>query len=551
MYSYLRTLSLPEQAEYLTKMLVRQKSYTLTYGEVEKAEWIADLIGQFPYFSDHPENVWISEIKEDSLSRKNVFAFLPSSKEVKETVVYHSHIDTVGTEDYGAIQDIAHDPQGLKEFFSSSPNDPELEEDAASGQWLFGRGALDMQSGIAVHLVNLLYYCENREELPGNLLVMFNPDEEGEHAGIRSALSELISLKEKKGLHYVAAINNDFISPLADGDETKYIYTGAAGKLLPSFAVFGRESHVGESLLGVDSTLIAAELNTRINQNFHLTVKLSDELVLPPSCLYMRDEKKRYDVQTAVTSRIFFHYFIYEKPLQTVTDELVKIAAEACTAIEKRLEDTFELYRKTNNLPKRDVNWAIEVLTLKDLLDRLKREGIETDEIISETLHLCRLAKMDARMTAFEIVEALQQADPEKKPRVILFYGTPFLPSNSLSESESKGNSLRSKLMNILEQTSAETGETFKVRKYFPYLADGSFMSFQGSEEDISTLRKNFPAMDALFPLPLKTMTQLNIPSINLGVFGKGGHKWTERVYKPYTFHTLPKLIRDFTNSIL
>jgi arginine utilization protein RocB len=211
----------------------------------------------------------------------------------------------------------------------------------------------------------------------------------------------------------------------------------------------------------------------------------------------------------------------------------------------------FESYSEANGLPKREVNWRIEVLTLKDLINRLKSKEIDTEKIIEETLRVSREADMDARMTAFEIVEALQHADPEKWPRVILFYGAPFLPSNSLSEEDSRGIHLNSVLTDILEQTAANTGETFKVRNYFPYLADGSFMSFQGSDEDMEALRQNFPAIDSLFPLPLDTMTELNIPSINLGVFGKGGHKWTERVYKPYTFHVLPELIRNLTNRIL
>lgn len=166
-----------------------------------------------------------------------------------------------------------------------------------------------MQSGIAVHLANLLYFSENPGELEGNLLVMFNADEEGEHKGSRAALSELLRLKEKMGLEYMAAINNDFISPLYDGDATKYIYTGTVGKILPCFSIFGRETHAGESLAGIDPTLIAAELTARISQNFQLTEKLEGELVLPPSCLYMRDDKKdmmfRLQLAAGFTSIIF------------------------------------------------------------------------------------------------------------------------------------------------------------------------------------------------------------------------------------------------------
>lgn len=36
-----------------------------------------------------------------------------------------------------------------------------------------------------------------------------------------------------------------------------------------------------------------------------------------------------------------------------------------------------------------------------------------------------------------------------------------------------------------------------------------------------------------------------------MGVYGKDGHKWTERVYKPYSFGVLPKLIQETTLHIL
>lgn len=36
---------------------------------------------------------------------------------------------------------------------------------------------------------------------------------------------------------------------------------------------------------------------------------------------------------------------------------------------------------------------------------------------------------------------------------------------------------------------------------------------------------------------------KLNISAINYGCYGKDAHKWSERIYKPYSFGVLPKLI--------
>ncbi|WP_436375153.1 M20/M25/M40 family metallo-hydrolase [Cytobacillus sp. BC1816] len=551
MFENLKTMNLSQQAEYLTKALVQLKSYNHSDGERQKADFLEEIIRSYPSFKDNENLVWSQEIPGDKLGRKNVFAFLKGRTRAQKTIIYLAHLDTVGIEDFGPIQSLAHDPDELHDFFVQYDSDSEVQEDARSNKWLFGRGALDMQSGIAVHLANLLYFSENRDELEGNLLVMFNADEEGEHKGSRAALSELQLLKEKMNLEYMAAINNDFISPLYDRDTTKYVYTGTAGKILPCFSIFGREAHAGESLAGIDPTLIAAELTARISQNFQLTEKLEGELVLPPSCLYMRDDKQRYDVQTAVGSRVYFNYFFYEKPLKQLSKELRMIAEDASIAVEHRLEGAYKDFRTVNKLPERQLDWGTEVMALEDFQAYLEEKGIDTGSVMEEAKKQSSLKETDARMIAFDIVEALHQSDPEKKPRVILFYGTPFLPANTVDISTERGIFLKSRLEEVLAEETKKTGEIFKVRKYFPYLSDGSFLSFDGSDEDIQSLKKNFPAIKSLFPIPLKAMRDLNIPVINLGVYGKAGHKWTERVYKPYTFEVLPEIIRKLTRRIL
>ncbi|MEC4630572.1 peptidase M20, partial [Bacillus safensis] len=62
---------------------------------------------------------------------------------------------------------------------------------------------------------------------------------------------------------------------------------------------------------------------------------------------------------------------------------------------------------------------------------------------------------------------------------------------------------------------------------------------------------RNFPGWGIAGAIPFREIRELNIPSINIGVYGKDGHKWTERVYKPYSFGVLPKLIQETTVQML
>lgn len=56
-------------------------------------------------------------------------------------------------------------------------------------------------------------------------------------------------------------------------------------------------------------------------------------------------------------------------------------------------------------------------------------------------------------------------------------------------------------------------------------------------------LIENFPEYERLYNVPLRTIKKMNIPAINYGCYGKDAHKWTERVYMPYTFKVLPDLV--------
>ncbi|MDL5024484.1 M20 family metallopeptidase [Bacillus velezensis] len=549
MYQQLSKMLPEEKIEAITKSLVALNSINGTLGEGKKADYIKDMIKSFPYFQENPLHVWEQAIPEDPYGRKNIFAFIEGNGESLNTVIYHAHLDTVGIEDFGPLKDIAFDSDRLAEYFSNYEFDRDVQRDARSGEWMFGRGSVDMQSGIAVHLANLLHFSERRDQLPGHILFMANPDEESQHSGILTSISELKRLKQEKQLRYLAAINNDFITPLYEGDTTRYIYTGAAGKLLPCFAIYGREVHVGDTLSGIDPNLIASEITRRIHNNIHMAENIEGELVLPPTCLYQRDNKEAYNVQTAVSSYVYFNYFIYEKTAKEVMDQLTAVADEACRETERKLSDYYDEYCERTSLPKKEMSWDVQVYSLEDYLKRLRNRGIDPAQCIEQTFKTYE--HLELRMRCFKAVEELQKLDPEQGAKVIIFYAPPYLPHNYLKEESTRDRLLQHVIQEAVDKTAASTGETFVFKKFFPYLADGSFLSLHETDEEVSAFTDNFPGWDVIGTIPFKEIRELNIPSVNIGVYGKDGHKWTERVYKPYTFHVLPELIQQTTMHLL
>lgn len=540
MYEVLKTMTQAERIEYIARDLVSILSVNGTSGEVAIANRVEMILRSFPYFQKFPEQLWTKGLKNDALERKNIFAFIKKENQSK-TVIFHSHMDTVGIEDYGTIQDLAGDSDALTNYFASYTEDIDVQADAQSGDYLFGRGMLDMKSGIAVNISNILYFSEHLEQLSGNILLMVNPVEENDHTGAIEATQVIADMKSD-GYEFLAAINTDFVSPLYQGDTTRYIYTGAAGKILSCFYIKGRETHVGSTLQGIDPTLLSSAINLAINTNLDLCETIPDEEILPSSALYQRDQKDFYNVQTAKIAHLYFNTFLYEK---SASDILMRFAEVAKAAIEEVAANyKLRLARYQNSIGISTVaDFEVQFYTFDDYCQMLVDKGNDVLALIDTFKN--EHSALDRREAGFQLIDYLEKATGEDSPKVVLFIAPPFCPHNFINQD--------SRVDTVLDQTLAEfsSTETFKKRRFFPYLSDSSYLSMRESKVEIDRLLNNFPLSDVIYPLPFETIRSLDIPAIDLGVYGKGAHTWKERLYKPYSYQTLPKIIQSFTRKLL
>ena len=122
-------------------------------GESAVARYIQDFYMSLPYFQAHPEQVKCFQTKNDFVVRHSTLAYVKGTKgNSNRTVILIGHIDTVGVDDFGTIREYAFRceelPAKLRETFVLPQ---EVIDDIESGEYLFGRGALDMKSGVAGH----------------------------------------------------------------------------------------------------------------------------------------------------------------------------------------------------------------------------------------------------------------------------------------------------------------------------------------------------------------------------------------------------------------
>lgn len=528
----------------LTKQLVAIPSVNGTPGEVDVAEFVVTWLKKLPYFRRFPHRVWTQEIPGDPLGRKNVFAWVKG--QTPATVLLHGHLDTVGIEDYGPLQELAFQSDALKkEIERFSGADDRVKEQAASGNWLFGRGALDMKGGVAVHMKLVEFWSNRPEEPPGSILFMANPVEENQHSGIMAALSELLRLREQENLQLICAVNADYITAGYEGDSARYLYTGATGKLLLNVLIRGRETHVGEAFGGLDPVFVMAECLRELNYNPELCDRVGLETGQPPVALYARDLKPAYNVQTAGGAWLYFNWFVLNSTPEAVLAQVkrkVEAARDRALALRNGYMDQYTGFAEVKGQMPRYEREDMPVLTFSEWLEGLE-DGVRArvDDVLRNTRYS---VEVDQREATRDLVERCLAAAGHTSPLILLYYSSPFCPRNRLQEERPDHRRVLKAVEAAAGAVASRYGEVLKIRPFFPYLSDSSYLNMVDEPRAVHMFTANFPGWGTTYSVPLDEIRKLSIPAINLGVYGFDAHKWTERLYIPYSFGVLPKLIQ-------
>ena len=158
---------------------------------------------------------------------------------------------------------------------------------------------------------------------------------------------------------------------------------------------------------------------------------------------------------------------------------------------------------------------------------------------------------MDKREIPLHLVETLLPLAQITTPTIVLFFSAPYCPHNTLKAEIPEEKELYDRIADIVHNFSEEEQLPYKILQFFPSLSDSSYLKIDDDAASVDLLIRNFPDMNALYPLPVDKIQELNIPALNYGCYGKDAHKWTERLYKPYTFGVLPKLILKTIDNFL
>ncbi len=537
-------VELSARVERLTLDLVRIPSVNGTVGELEIVRFIHRRLAANAYFRKYPERLRAVPLEGDGLGRSNLFALVrgegaPSTK----AVILHGHIDTVGVADYGLLEPWAFDPHELATRMVDADLPKDAREDLASGEWLFGRGTADMKAGVAAHICVLEDLIARVQQWSGNVLFMANPVEENQHTGIIQSLKFLEQLRAEEGLDFVAALNNDCTSPAYPGDPKRYVYTGAVGKLLPSFYITGAETHVGQGFGGFNPALLAAELVRRVELNPDMCDEAEGEVSGPPVVLKAQDLKIEYTVQTPGAAFVYANYFTHDITTDRVVEQLVGVTREAAEAVTQQIEENHERYCARIGKAVEPLGWKVKVVPYTDLYRRVEEKvGPGLQERLRKLTEELLRGGTDFRVVCLRVVEEVRGLDPDKTPTVVLFFAPPYCPHNFVRGRTEREGAILAAVNQVVREHVERTGEEMVARRFFPMLSDSSYLTMDDSDASVAALIENFPQWYQVYPLPVEQIRRSNIPALNLGAYGKDVHQWTERVHRPYSFDVLPRL---------
>ena len=525
----------PEALRKLLCEVVGWRSMTLTEGELNFPSKVEAKLQGLGYFQDNPTQLLLNDADQG----RRFLTALYKHPAAKETIVLISHFDTVNTEEYGDLEAFAYQPEELTNMLHERLDglSEDVVQDLKSGEYLFGRGTMDMKMGLVMHMG--LIEKATVEQWPINLLLLTVPDEEVNSAGMRAAVPKLLELKEKHDLTYKLFLNGEPVFSQEPGDENYYVYSGSIGKIMPSALFYGKETHVGEPLSGITAPYIASFLTQRMEWNLSLQETVMGETTPLPVTLQQKDLKLEYSVQTPYRSSALYNVFLMERNAEEIMDIFEKVAVNAARACNKAY---IEVCKEQSVDPVGEVRVLRYEALLKHAINKFGTDFIEE---IKAAIHAN--SEWDDREKSIRITDALMIRSQELAPAMVLLFAPPYYPAVNSSNDELISQCVKY----VKEQGLAKFELPVQQVHYFNGISDLSYVNYQDDGEGWTVFKSNTPVWGTSYSIPFDAMKELQAPVLNVGPLGKDAHKRTERLHMKSAFEEVPALVEGMIKMMI
>lgn len=513
--------------------LVSWGSETFSEGEQQFSLKLYDKLRSLDYFRKDSEKLQLWDV---DFGRQVVSAFYDSGL-TKDTVVLISHFDTVQTEEYGDFQHLATMPEQLTRFFEDKPTllNRAAQEDIAKGDYLFGRGVMDMKMGLCLQMQLLEKAIEDK--WPINLMLVTVPDEEVNSAGMRKAVEHIAKMQADEQLRMKLFLNSEPSFSQGPTDINEYIYSGTIGKIMPAALFYGKETHVGEPLKGMTAPYMSSFLTAEMEWNERFEESDLGETTPLPVSLQLKDLKDQYSTQTPYRAAALYNVFLMKRSAAEIMNIFEEVTQQAMMKCQAKYDELCQ---------RKGIEGIGQIKTIRfnDLkgyaLEKLGQEKIEAIEAEVFTMDA-----LDDREKSFKLADQLMIHCQELAPAVVILFAPPFYPP-----ANSSNHPLIKNIVDDLLQAAASYEIPLKHIHYFNGICDLSYCQFV-LDEGWQVYETNTPVWGKTYSIPLKEIAEFDAPVLNVGPFGKDAHQISERLHIKSAFEEMPELIEKVIKKVI
>lgn len=524
---------------------VKIQSFTNTQNERKVEDFFEDHFNQVTYFRDHHEFWGIYPLENDSLKRNVCWAMVKGKG--KKTVTLVHHYDIVDIEDFKTLKSFAFSPDQLRiellQHKDMLPDDArkDLEDDT----FLFCRGGCDMKAGGSIQYALLESYSE-LADFDGNVIVIGVPDEENLSAGMRAAAKLLAELKEKYELEYLMMINSE---PHQRKDFTKGVFSeGTVGKMMPFVYVRGFLSHAGKVFEGLNPASVLAEIVTRTEINMDFADAVNGEAAPPPTWLYLKDSKDRYDVSMPLTAQGCFSVLTLKQTPSELMAKVKKVCQESFDAVIDRMNVNYVAFCEKTGQPQGSLPWETKVVNFKELFEEAKANGGDRfvhdyEDAMQEILEDMKQGKRNMIEGNFCLIEKIYDYIEDISPRVVHGLLPPYYPNVSNVYFDGIAPSAKGMSEKLSAYTQDMYGQEYTKEYFYTGICDLSYINIDDPQKQRASVADSMPLLGQYYDIPFEEIKEISMAGINIGPWGKDFHKLTERVYKEDLYERTPHIL--------
>lgn len=547
--------SISHRIEEILYEYVKCRSFTNTSGERTVESFFDNYLSLNPYFVNNKEYCGFYPLPEDVLNRKVCWAMVKGAGE--KTVVLVHHYDVVDVEDYKSLRHLAFSPRELKEelkkHIAMLPEDArkDLEEDT----FIFGRGVCDMKGGGAIQLALLEEYSKLAEkgELEGNVIVIGVPDEENLSGGMRAAVCLLAELKERYKLDYMMMFNSE---PHQRKNFAEGIFSeGSVGKLMPFVYVRGMLSHAGKVFEGYNPIGLLSEVAARTETSMAFADKVGNEVAPPPTWLYMKDSKDRYDVSMPLYAYGCFSVLTLKQTPAQVVEKVRTVCCDAFEAVNKRIAEGYRIFSEgtgRDNQPAASEapasSWKVKVTGFQELYEEALRENGDSFSKIweqkkNEIISSLERGDTDMLNANLQLIETIYDYIDDISPRIVYGLLPPYYPNVTNLYFDGISDKALKLCGKLQKYTRQEFGQTYTREYFYTGICDLSYINIDDASAHRKAVSDYMPLFESYYDVPFEAIQYISMPGMNIGPWGKAFHKFTERVNREDLLERTPKIL--------